>query len=83
MADLALLDAASATAQVQLLDRFDLAADADRPASTYSGGMHRELDVRAAGEPSDPAVLFLDQPTTGLDPRSRRAVLRDIVRDLS
>ena len=82
MADLALPDAASATARVQeLLDRFDLAADADRPASTYSGGMRRKLDI-AMTLLSDPAVLFLDEPTTGLDPRSRRAVW-DIVRDLS
>jgi ABC-2 type transport system ATP-binding protein len=82
MADLALLDAASAAARVQeLLDRFDLAGDADRPASTYSGGMRRKLDI-AMTLLSDPAVLFLDEPTTGLDPRSRRAVW-DIVRDLS
>ncbi len=82
MADLALLDAAPAAARVQeLLDRFDLAADADRPASTYSGGMRRKLDI-AMTLLSDPAVLFLDEPTTGLDPRSRRAVW-DIVRDLS
>ena len=82
MADLALLDVASAEAAVQeLLDRFYLAADADRPASTYSGGMRRKLDI-AMTLLSDPAVLFLDEPTTGLDPRSRRAVW-DIVRDLS
>ncbi len=82
MADLALLPRERAAARVQaLLDRFDLADDADRPASTYSGGMRRKLDI-AMTLLGEPVVLFLDEPTTGLDPRSRRAVW-DIVRDLS
>jgi ABC-2 type transport system ATP-binding protein len=54
----------------QLLDRFDLAEAADRPAKTYSGGMRRRLDL-AAALVAEPEVLFLDEPTTGLDPRSR------------
>lgn len=82
MADLALLPRERAAARVQaLLDRFDLADDADRAASTYSGGMRRKLDI-AMTLLGEPVVLFLDEPTTGLDPRSRRAVW-DIVRDLS
>jgi ABC-2 type transport system ATP-binding protein len=54
----------------QLLDRFDLSEAADRPAKTYSGGMRRRLDL-AAALVAEPDVLFLDEPTTGLDPRSR------------
>jgi ABC-2 type transport system ATP-binding protein len=54
----------------ELLDRFDLDEAADRPAKTYSGGMRRRLDL-AAALVADPEVLFLDEPTTGLDPRSR------------
>ena len=53
-----------------LLDRFDLSEPADRPAKTYSGGMRRRLDL-AAALVAEPEVLFLDEPTTGLDPRSR------------
>ena len=57
----------------ELLERFDLSDAADRAASTYSGGMRRRLDIAMSliGEPS---VLFLDEPTTGLDPRSRNAM---------
>jgi ABC-2 type transport system ATP-binding protein len=55
---------------VELLDHFDLTDAADRPARTYSGGMRRRLDL-AAGLVMRPAVLFLDEPTTGLDPTSR------------
>ncbi|MGH9057494.1 MAG: ATP-binding cassette domain-containing protein [Acidimicrobiales bacterium] len=65
----------------ELLDQFDLADAADRPAKTYSGGMQRRLDLAASLVPS-PAVLFLDEPTTGLDPRSRIGmwgVIRDLV----
>ncbi|MDX3524787.1 ATP-binding cassette domain-containing protein [Streptomyces scabiei] len=63
-----------------LLDRFGLTEAADRPASTYSGGMRRRLDL-AASLIRRPAVLFLDEPTTGLDPVSRNRI-RDAVRDL-
>ena len=54
----------------ELLERFDLVAAAGRPAKTYSGGMRRRLDI-AASLIARPRVLFLDEPTTGLDPRSR------------
>ena len=54
----------------QLLERFDLTEAAHRPAKTYSGGMRRRLDI-AASLIARPRVLFLDEPTTGLDPRSR------------
>jgi ABC-2 type transport system ATP-binding protein len=54
----------------ELLDRFDLADAAGRTAKTYSGGMRRRLDI-AASLIARPRVLFLDEPTTGLDPRSR------------
>ncbi len=54
----------------ELLERFDLADAASRPAKTYSGGMRRRLDI-AASLIARPRVLFLDEPTTGLDPRSR------------
>ncbi|MVU79847.1 ATP-binding cassette domain-containing protein [Nocardia sp. ET3-3] len=65
---------------VALIEQFDLVDAARKPASTYSGGMRRRLDI-AMGLMSDPKVLFLDEPTTGLDPRSRRAVWR-LVREL-
>ncbi len=54
----------------ELLERFDLIEAADRPVKTYSGGMRRRLDL-AAALVADPPILFLDEPTTGLDPRSR------------
>ena len=65
----------------ELLERFDLADAADRPAKTYSGGMRRRLDL-AGALVAEPPVLFLDEPTTGLDPRSRTelwTVIRDLV----
>lgn len=54
----------------ELLDSFELSDAADRPAKTYSGGMRRRLDL-AASLIAQPRILFLDEPTTGLDPRSR------------
>jgi ABC-2 type transport system ATP-binding protein len=54
----------------ELLERFELSDAADRAAKTYSGGMRRRLDL-AAALVAEPPVLFLDEPTTGLDPRSR------------
>ena len=66
----------------ELLERFDLADAADRPARTYSGGMRRRLDL-ASSLLTSPRVLFLDEPTTGLDPRSRNeiwSVVRELVR---
>ena len=57
----------------ELLERFDLVEAANRPAKTYSGGMRRRLDI-AASLINRPRVLFLDEPTTGLDPRSRLAM---------
>src|SRR5436190_5664377 len=57
----------------ELLERFDLVEAADRPVKTYSGGMRRRLDL-AAALVARPPVLFLDEPTTGLDPRSRLEV---------
>ncbi|MFD9440236.1 ATP-binding cassette domain-containing protein [Streptomyces sp. NPDC060006] len=57
----------------ELLDRFELTDAAHRPASTYSGGMRRRLDL-AASLITRPAVLFLDEPTTGLDPHSRNQI---------
>jgi ABC-2 type transport system ATP-binding protein len=64
----------------ELLDRFDLAEAAQKPAATYSGGMRRRLDL-AMGLIGDPRIIFLDEPTTGLDPRSRRTMWQ-IIRDL-
>jgi len=62
-------DSAKARAQ-ELLEEFDLVKAADRPAKTYSGGMRRRLDL-AVSLIATPPVIFLDEPTTGLDPRSR------------
>jgi ABC-2 type transport system ATP-binding protein len=65
---------------VELLEEFDLADAADRAAKNYSGGMQRRLDL-AASLVGRPHVLFLDEPTTGLDPRSRLGMW-DIIRSL-
>ena len=65
---------------VELLEQFGLADAADRAAKTYSGGMQRRLDL-AASLVGKPRVLFLDEPTTGLDPRSRLGMW-DIIRSL-
>lgn len=64
----------------ELLERFDLVAAANRPVKTYSGGMRRRLDL-AVSLIATPPVIFLDEPTTGLDPRSRIAMW-DIINDL-
>lgn len=60
----------SRTRARDLLERFELTDAGDRPAKTYSGGMRRRLDL-AAALVAEPGILFLDEPTTGLDPRSR------------
>jgi len=65
-------DSAKERAQ-ELLEEFDLVKAADRPAKTYSGGMRRRLDL-AVSLIATPPVIFLDEPTTGLDPRSRLAM---------
>ncbi|WP_405791984.1 ATP-binding cassette domain-containing protein [Streptomyces sp. NBC_01506] len=81
MADLGHLDRHRARTVVgRLLERFELADAADRRAVTYSGGMKRRLDL-AMTLVSGPRLIFLDEPTTGLDPRSRRELWR-IVREL-
>ena len=63
-----------------LLEQFDLVDAADKPPSTYSGGMRRRLDL-AMTLVGDPRIIFLDEPTTGLDPRSRHTMW-EIVREL-
>jgi oleandomycin transport system ATP-binding protein len=63
----------------ELLERFSLTEAAKRPAATYSGGMRRRLDL-AASMIGAPAVLFLDEPTTGLDPRTRNEVWDEVKR---
>jgi ABC-2 type transport system ATP-binding protein len=64
----------------ELLDQFDLVDAAKKTAMTYSGGMRRRLDL-AMTLVGDPSIIFLDEPTTGLDPRSRRGMWQ-IIRDL-
>jgi ABC-2 type transport system ATP-binding protein len=64
----------------ELLEQFDLADAADRPTKTYSGGMRRRLDLAAALVVSPP-VMFMDEPTTGLDPRNRQ-LLWDVIKRL-
>jgi len=67
----------------ELLERFGLTGAARKPLSTYSGGMRRRLDL-AMTLVGDPSVIFLDEPTTGLDPRSRRTmwqIIRELVTD--
>ena len=65
----------------ELLDRFELVDAADRTTKTYSGGMRRRLDL-AGALVAEPPVLFLDEPTTGLDPRSRLSMW-DLIADLA
>ncbi|MBF6256488.1 ATP-binding cassette domain-containing protein [Nocardia farcinica] len=82
MADLHRLRGADRTRVIdELLERFELAESADKRVATYSGGMRRKLDL-AMTLVTRPQIVFLDEPTTGLDPRSRR-MLWDIVRDLT
>ncbi|MGC5536393.1 ATP-binding cassette domain-containing protein, partial [Streptomyces sp. SR-10] len=67
----------------ELLERFDLVDAAKKPASTYSGGMKRRLDI-AMTLVGSPHIIFLDEPTTGLDPRSRHTmwgIIRNLVSD--
>ncbi|MFJ9907720.1 ATP-binding cassette domain-containing protein [Streptomyces sp. NPDC101152] len=67
----------------ELLERFDLVEAAGKPASTYSGGMKRRLDI-AMTLVGSPRIIFLDEPTTGLDPRSRHTmwqIIRELVTD--
>jgi ABC-2 type transport system ATP-binding protein len=84
MADLHHLRRAEGRRRVAgLLDKFDLTEAARKTASTYSGGMRRRLDL-AMTLVGDPRIIFLDEPTTGLDPRSRRMMwqtIRDLVAD--
>ncbi|MEU9330045.1 ATP-binding cassette domain-containing protein [Streptomyces canus] len=65
---------------IELLEQFDLADAADRPTKTYSGGMRRRLDLAAALVVSPP-VMFMDEPTTGLDPRNRQ-LLWEVIKQL-
>jgi ABC-2 type transport system ATP-binding protein len=82
MADLRHLGRAAGRRRVaELLERFDLTAAARKPLSTYSGGMRRRLDL-AMTLVGNPSVIFLDEPTTGLDPRSRRTMWQ-IIRELA
>ncbi|MEU4691884.1 ATP-binding cassette domain-containing protein [Actinoplanes sp. NPDC023714] len=84
MADLNHLSAAEGRrVTAELLERFDLVEAAKKPASTYSGGMKRRLDI-AMTLVGSPRVIFLDEPTTGLDPRSRHnmwQIIRELVAD--
>ena len=70
-------------AVTELLERFDLTEAADKAAATYSGGMRRKLDL-AMTLVGNPRIIFLDEPTTGLDPRSRRTmwtIIRELLAD--
>src|SRR5207249_12300005 len=84
MADLHQLPAAEGKRVVaSLLERFDLAESAQKMAAAYSGGMRRKLDL-AMTLVTTPQIIFLDEPTTGLDPRSRRTmwnIIRGLVAD--
>jgi ABC-2 type transport system ATP-binding protein len=81
MADLRHLDRLEGRRRAaELLERFDLTEAARKPASTYSGGMRRKLDL-AMGLVGHPGIIFLDEPTAGLDPRSRRTMWQ-IIREL-
>jgi ABC-2 type transport system ATP-binding protein len=77
VADLRHLGRQGRTKAAELLDRFDLAEAADRLVSTYSGGMRRRLDL-AMTLIGEPRIIFLDEPTAGLDPRSRRTMWQTV-----
>jgi ABC-2 type transport system ATP-binding protein len=78
MADLRHLDKPEGRRRVdELLQRFDLVDAARKPAATYSGGMKRRLDL-AMTLIGDPRIIFLDEPTAGLDPRSRRVMWQTV-----
>jgi ABC-2 type transport system ATP-binding protein len=82
MADLCHLDRRAARSRIELLlTDFDLVDAARKPVAAYSGGMRRRLDL-AMTLVGDPRIIFLDEPTTGLDPRSRRTMWQ-IIRDLA
>ncbi|QSB06898.1 ABC transporter ATP-binding protein [Natronoglycomyces albus] len=82
MADLHHLDRSTARTRISdLLERFDLTSAAKKKPSSYSGGMRRRLDV-AMGLMGSPQIIFLDEPTTGVDPRGRKTMW-DIVRNLA
>ena len=83
MADLRHLGGAGRAQVRELLERFDLADAAGKPVMTYSGGMKRRLDL-AMTLVGSPRIIFLDEPTAGLDPRSRRtlwSIVRELVAD--
>ena len=84
MADLRHLGRAAGRRRIaELLERFELTGAARKPLSAYSGGMRRRLDL-AMTLVGNPSVIFLDEPTTGLDPRSRRTmwqIIRELVAD--
>ncbi|MCW2503296.1 MAG: Daunorubicin/doxorubicin resistance ATP-binding protein DrrA [Actinomycetia bacterium] len=84
MADLHHLDRKQGRIRARdLLERFDLVEAAGKPVATYSGGMRRRLDL-AMGLVGSPRIVFLDEPTAGLDPRSRQTmwqIVRDLVAD--
>jgi len=83
MVDLNRVPAGGKRIVTELLERFDLVESAQKPVSTYSGGMRRKLDL-AMTLVGNPRIIFLDEPTTGLDPRSRRtmwSIIRELVAD--
>jgi ABC-2 type transport system ATP-binding protein len=80
MADLRHLGGQEGRRAAELLERFDLTEAARKPAGTYSGGMRRRLDL-AMGLVGAPRIIFLDEPTAGLDPRSRRTMWQ-LIREL-
>jgi ABC-2 type transport system ATP-binding protein len=76
-----LSDAEAKKRSQELLEKFDLVGDSNRPVRTYSGGMRRRIDL-AMSLIASPPILFLDEPTTGLDPRSR-LTMWEIIKELA